>query len=65
MKDEPSAEYLDTYSICLARAGVYADAVVQAVKAAEQARKRGDDYLADRIEARAALFRAGRKYPSD
>jgi tetratricopeptide (TPR) repeat protein len=65
MAGDPSAEYLDTYGICLARAGAFTEAAVQAGKGSAAARKRGDDYLADRIEARAALYRAGRKYPSE
>jgi Flp pilus assembly protein TadD len=62
MQPEPSAEYLDTLAICQARAGHYPEAVVSAGKAAAAARKRGDEYLASRIDARASLFRAGKPY---
>ena len=62
MTDAPSVDFVDTYAINLARVGQYPEAVKQAAKAAELARTRGDMYIASRIDARTALFRAGKPY---
>lgn len=62
MEPDSSAEALDTLAICQARAGHYPAAVDAATRAAAAARKRGDDYLASRIDVRAKLFKAGKPY---
>ncbi len=62
MTKTPPAEYLDTHALTLARIGRFPEAAVEVTKAAEQARVRGDGYLASRLEARAMLFRAGKSY---
>lgn len=62
MSEPPSAEYLDTYAIALARLGNYPQAIKESTKAAELARAKRDDYHASRIDARIALFRAGKPY---
>jgi tetratricopeptide (TPR) repeat protein len=58
----PTAEMRDTLALCLARVGRYPEAAREEDAAAKLARDRGDAYLAGRIEARAALFRAGKSF---
>ena len=62
MNDDPSADFRDTLAMTLARLGRYPEAAAEAAKAAEQARRDGDNYRAERIEARAALFRADKSF---
>ncbi|HEY2909890.1 MAG TPA: hypothetical protein VGI99_06570 [Gemmataceae bacterium] len=62
MSDDPSAEFRDTHALTLARVGRFPEAATEATRAAEQARRDGDNYRAERIEARAALFRAGKSF---
>lgn len=57
MKTPNTAEFLDTLAMCESRMGRFDEAVTAATRAAEQARSRGDVYLAARCEAHAALYR--------
>jgi len=56
------ADYHDTHAVCLARIGRYPAAVAESGLAADLARAAGDAYLASRIDARTARYRAGKPY---
>ena len=62
MQAAPPAEDLDTLAVCLARAGRFDEAAAAAGRAATAAQARGDEYLASRIDKRAAAFKAGKAY---
>ncbi len=62
MSDNPSAEFRDTHAMTLARLGRFPEAAAEAAHADEQARRDGDYYRAERIESRAALYRAGKSF---
>ncbi|MFO0805669.1 MAG: tetratricopeptide repeat protein [Gemmataceae bacterium] len=57
MTDPPTPEMWDVLGMCQARAGRFDDAAATAKKAAEAARAKGDRYLAERLEVRAAQYR--------
>ena len=62
MADAPSIEFHDTRAIALARIGRFPEAAAEADRAAGLARQSNDPFRASRLEARAALFRAGKTY---
>ncbi len=61
----PSPEALDTLAVALAAAGRFEEAVAQAERARAAALAAGQEALANRIEERSRLFRAGQPYYFD
>ncbi|HVM59938.1 MAG TPA: tetratricopeptide repeat protein [Verrucomicrobiae bacterium] len=57
-----AAEYLDTLAVAYAGTGRFDDAIATAHKASGLARSEGQTRLADEIETRLELYRAGRAY---
>jgi len=56
------AVVLDTYAVCLAANGRFAEAATQAERALAAAQKQGNAAQAGRIEQRLALFRDGKEF---
>jgi protein O-mannosyl-transferase len=62
LTDNREATYLDTLGVAYAANGDFADAISTAQKAIDLARSNGDEKLAERIQGRLNLYRAGKPY---